>query len=349
MDITFYLVELLRLHDCVIVPDLGGFVTNYRPAEMDLVSNSFKPPVKDIIFTGKLSKNDGLLVNYISETEGVGYLEARQIISEFVDETWSKLENGEKIEFQNIGSLQYDRNEKLIFEPEIHENFLLEAYGMEGFQFPQLERHDGMGSKRVFSDKEAVRPVFSSRKVKALIVGVPILLALIFIPVKKYSWKDYSNTQISSTTTLPTSIMGVPANETAVDSVVKRDTPLQIDSTAIQTAAIQASENQPATVQPTTVQPAVVQPAVAQPEPEKVVVKTMGRYRIIGGCFKLRENADKFLAKLQAAGFKAESKVQPNGSFLIIVQSYSDKSEAMTALNGLRQAEPQSGYWLSVN
>jgi hypothetical protein len=30
MDITFYLVELLRLHDCVIVPDLGGFVTNYQ-------------------------------------------------------------------------------------------------------------------------------------------------------------------------------------------------------------------------------------------------------------------------------------------------------------------------------
>src|SRR5659263_213351 len=62
MDITFYLVELLRLHDCVIVPDLGGFVTNYRPAEMDLVNNSFNPPVKEIIFTGKLSKNDGLVV-----------------------------------------------------------------------------------------------------------------------------------------------------------------------------------------------------------------------------------------------------------------------------------------------
>ena len=138
MDITFYLVELLRLHDCVIVPDLGGFITNYRPAEMDLVSNRFSPPVKDIIFTGKLSKNDGLLVNYISETEGVGYLEARQIISEFVDEIWSKLENGETIEFQNIGTLHFDRNEKLIFEAKVHENFLLDAYGMRDSSFRNL-------------------------------------------------------------------------------------------------------------------------------------------------------------------------------------------------------------------
>ena len=185
MDITFYLVELLRLHDCVIVPDLGGFVTNYRPAEMDLARNSFNPPVKEIIFTGKLSKNDGLLVNHISETEGVGYMEARLIISEFVDEIWSKLENGDKIEFQNIGSLEFDKNEKLIFEPEIHENFLLEAYGMEGFQFPQLERKEIITSKRIFADKEAVRPVFSSRKVKALAIGIPILLALVFVPTSR--------------------------------------------------------------------------------------------------------------------------------------------------------------------
>jgi len=324
MDITFYLVELLRLHDCVIVPDLGGFITNYRPAEMDLVSNRFSPPVKDIIFTGKLSKNDGLLVNYISETEGVGYLEARQIISEFVDEIWSKLENGETIEFQNIGTLHFDRNEKLIFEAKVHENFLLDAYGMEGFQFPQLEHKEIITAKRIFADKEAVRPVYNSRKVKALVVGLPILLALIFIPVSKYSWNNNPGTQVSSATSIPMNIMGVHSPATGVDSVVDKKVAIKVDSVA-------------------------VQPAVSQTQIEPVAIKSSSRYRVIGGYFKSRVNAEKFLDKLQVSGFKSEMKVLPNESFLVIVQTYTDKNEATSALRSLREAEPQTGYWMSVN
>ncbi len=326
MDITFYLVELLRLHDCVIVPDLGGFVTNYRPAEVDLANNSFNPPVKEIIFTGKLSKNDGLLVNYISEIEGIGYMEARLIISEFVDEVWSKLDNGEKIEFQYIGSLQYDRNEKLIFEPEVHENFLLDAYGLEGFQFPQLVHDKIISAKRVFVDKEAVRPVFSSRKVKALVVGIPLLIALLFFPVTKYSWKNNSNGsfQSSSTTSLP-------LNGSLVHSAV-----VIPDSATLHQVSVKE-------------EPAVVQSSVNPVKSENLNIQSNARFRVIGGCFKLRENADKFLGKLQSGGYKSELKVLPNGTFLVIVQTYSDKNEATLALKSLRESDPKAGYWISAN
>ena len=327
MDITFYLVELLRIHDCVIVPDLGGFVTNYRPAEMDLASNSFNPPVKEIIFTGMLSKNDGLLVNYISEIEGVGYMESRQIISEFVDEAWSKLENGERIEFQNIGSLQFDRNEKLIFEPEMHENFLLEAYGMEGFQFPQLERSEIIPSKRLFNNKEAIRPVFSSRKVKALAIGIPIILALIFVPVSKYSRINHSNStvQTSSTASIALNNTLVSSSAPEVKTVpVSSALALKTDTTVLKSKTFQLPAEQ-----------AAIQPSA--------------RYRLIGGCFKQRENADKFLGRLQADGFRPELKFLPNGTFLVIVQSYTDKSQALTALSSLRKTDPKAGYWMSAN
>ncbi len=327
MDITFYLVELLRLHDCVIVPDLGGFVTNYRPAEVDLANNSFNPPVKEIIFTGKLSKNDGLLVNYISEIEGIGYMEARLIISEFVDEVWSKLDNGEKIEFQSIGSLQYDRNEKLIFEPEVHENFLLDAYGLEGFQFPQLEHDKIISAKRVFVDKEAVRPVFSSRKVKALAVGIPILIALLFFPVTKYSWKNSSNGSLQSSSTT-----SLPLNSSLVHSTV-----VIPDSATLHQVSVVKEES------------IVVQSSVNQVKSENLNIQSNARFRVIGGCFKLRENADKFLGKLQSGGFKSELKVLPNGTFLVIVQTYSDKNEAALALKSLRESDPKAGYWMSAN
>jgi len=328
MDISYYLVKLLRMHDCVIVPDLGGFIANFRSAEMDLATNNFKPPVKEIIFTGKLSKNDGLLVNFISETEGVGYLEARLMISEFVDETWSKLENGEKISFQNIGTLQFDRNEKLIFEPEFHENFLLDAYGMEGFRFPQIEHRELISTKRVFVDKEAVRPVFGSRKVKALVLfGIPVLLALIFIPVSKYSRKGDtgSNLQVSSTASIPSNDSAKPSNTIKYDQ-----TPATRDTIRKEVAINN-------------------QTGFKQVNSESHTVQPDGRFRIIGGCFKLRENADKFIEKLRGSGFRSEIKVQPGGMFVVVVQSYSDKSEATLALKILREAEPETGYWLSVN
>ena len=327
MDITFYLIELLRLHDCVIVPDLGGFVTNYRPAEMDLASNSFNPPVKEIIFTGKLSKNDGLLVNYISETEGIGYMEARQIISEFVDEVWSRLENGEKIEFQDIGSLQFDRNEKLIFEPEMHENFLLEAYGMEGFQFPQLERTEITPSQRLFNNKEAVRPVFSSRKVKALAIGIPILLALIFVPVSKYSWINQSNSAIQTSSTA-----SIPLNSPVVPAPAIKIEPDHSDKSVINKTNAIASKS-----------------GISQVQTNQIAVQPNSRYRLIGGCFKQRENADKLLEKLKSDGFKSELKILPKGAFLVIVQSYADKSEAITALSSLRKKDPAAGFWMSAN
>ncbi len=326
MDITLYLIELLRLHDCVIVPELGGFVTNYRPAEMDLANNRFNPPVKEIIFTSKLSKNDGLLVNYISEIEGVGYLEARQIIAEFVDETWSKLENGDQITFKNIGSLKFDRNEKLIFEPEIRGNFLLEAYGMEGFQFPQLQWKELTSTKRIFADKDASRRGSRAGKVKAFAIGIPIVLALILVPVSKNSWnlKPAINIQTSSTASLPINepLVNVVTPKVAVEPIAK---PIE---TKVE------------------VQKPVVKEAIV---PVKEVTAAASRYRIIGGCFKIRENADKFLVRLQKEGYTSELKIMPNGTFLIVVQAYAEKNEAFTALMKLKESDPKSGYWVSRN
>ena len=71
MEISQYIKEILLLNDCVIIPDFGGFVANYKPAMIE--NNRFFPPTKEIAFNNKLISNDGLLINYISEAEGVDY------------------------------------------------------------------------------------------------------------------------------------------------------------------------------------------------------------------------------------------------------------------------------------
>ena len=51
VQLTKYIVQLLHQHDCVIIPDFGGFVAQYKPATLDRVTGFSSPPSKQILFT----------------------------------------------------------------------------------------------------------------------------------------------------------------------------------------------------------------------------------------------------------------------------------------------------------
>jgi cell division septation protein DedD len=332
MDISAYLIELLRLHDCVIVPDFGGFVTNYRPAEVDLAGNSFNPPRKEIIFSAMLKKNDGLLVNHLSESEGIGYMEARLAISEFVEEAQSRLENGDTIVLPMIGSLKYDRNEKLIFEPDVKENLLLDSYGLEIFQFPQLKHPTLTLPKTSIKDKEAVRPVFNSRRVRTLALTIPVLLALLVIPVKKNGWDQLNPFNIQTSTTAPISLNTAPSMPVVQPSTVEVEEVKKVEQPA--TSTPKSSET----------------PKVENKEAVKTQVPETSskKYHLIGGCFKMKENADKLFNQLKSAGYQSRIDLAPSGNYIVTIQCYSTKEEAIIALKTLRDKEPKAGYWMSV-
>jgi len=61
MDISSYISELLFEHDCVIIPNFGGFICNYKPADIHPIQNTVSPPAKAIYVptrspTGNLSR-----------------------------------------------------------------------------------------------------------------------------------------------------------------------------------------------------------------------------------------------------------------------------------------------------
>ena len=62
IELSRHIEALLLTHDCVIVPGLGGFVTQYVPAYYVEEENLFIPPHRTIAFNAGLSLNDGLLV-----------------------------------------------------------------------------------------------------------------------------------------------------------------------------------------------------------------------------------------------------------------------------------------------
>ena len=59
-DLNLHISRLLLEHNCVIVPDLGGFVAQYSPAYFDEVAGVFVAPSCQVGFNPLLQADDGL-------------------------------------------------------------------------------------------------------------------------------------------------------------------------------------------------------------------------------------------------------------------------------------------------
>ena len=78
--ISFLLCE----HNCVVIPDFGGFVANYESARIDSRSHFMYAPKKSIVFNKSLQNNDGLLVNEIASCEGLTFKQAKKELDKYV-------------------------------------------------------------------------------------------------------------------------------------------------------------------------------------------------------------------------------------------------------------------------
>ncbi len=181
MEFLACIKDLILLHDCVIIPEFGGFVTNYKPAK---ISNSnFLPPSKAINFNNKLKFNDGLFVNYLAKQAGINYMDASKKVKLLVQEINYHLADGERVSIDEIGDLFYNENDQLIFEPAQDNKLNLDAYGLSRFQYESL--YAKKLSRTVSPEnRDAVEVIFQNRSLKKVLIGVPLMIALSFFPIK---------------------------------------------------------------------------------------------------------------------------------------------------------------------
>ena len=134
MNLQEYISSLLKEHNCVIVPDFGGFVANYRSAVVDEFRKKIHPPSKSVLFNPHLTSNDGLLADYVSQQKLIDYSDAVELISSEVKNWNSKMNEGDRIEIGEIGFL-YTKDGKIQFEQSRELNLLLAAYGLKVIDF----------------------------------------------------------------------------------------------------------------------------------------------------------------------------------------------------------------------
>ncbi|ALD20916.1 hypothetical protein AM218_06340 [Hymenobacter sp. DG25A] len=130
MQLSDHIRALLREHDCVIIPDFGGLISDYSPAHIHPVRHTLAPPDKRVAFNQALTRNDGLLVDALSNTLNISSAQARQMVRDAVARLQSELAENHRTELPGIGIFRYAAGRGLDFEYTGTQNLLSASYGL---------------------------------------------------------------------------------------------------------------------------------------------------------------------------------------------------------------------------
>jgi hypothetical protein len=140
MKIEKYISELLYRYQCVGVPGFGAFLCEWQSAQVIVGQSSFAPPKKVISFNSNIKNNDGLLANHIALQEKISYEKALNRIQTQVVFWLEKLENKENLVLENIGEIFSNSEHNFVFKPNTAINYLTDSFGLAGFNSPQITR-----------------------------------------------------------------------------------------------------------------------------------------------------------------------------------------------------------------
>jgi len=135
-----YIRQLLFEHDCVVIPDFGGFIAKYASATVHPVRHTFLPPSKEVAFNEMLRINDGLLISHVAVGEQMSREQATKLIKDFVDYVRGQIWQNQKYNFEEIGILFLNPEQKMEFEPANRINYLNAGFGLPEMSFSQIER-----------------------------------------------------------------------------------------------------------------------------------------------------------------------------------------------------------------
>jgi hypothetical protein len=331
--ITKYVIALFYEHDCVVVPRLGGFLGNYRPAFHDLQNNILVPPRKEFLFNRHLLHNDGLLAHKISTEEGMSYQDAVMLLDTFVGEVLTSLKQNQPFTLPGIGVLYNDKDQVIRLKNE-SANFLLASFGLPVVKcLPVIQRQVEVEETKIIELSAQTEPV-ADVPVKVVAIQrnarakwwvaaalLPIGFYSAWIPMKTSLFSGKGEFHFSELNPFAfvknnPAYSTIPVPALAMDSLIIDILP---ESTEENSATDVSTENwvmEDASTETT---------ELSAPSSGSV----NGSFHLIGGCFSKPENADKFVADMISQGLEARIIDQNGGLYRVAVASFESQEMAL--------------------
>ena len=339
--------KLLYDYDCVIVPQLGGFVTNYKSSYF---SNGLAyPPSKELRFNKNLIKNDGLLAQSIAEDNGISIQEADVSLKQMVEDYLAELNDKKRIELRKVGVLYMDSHRAIQFKPDSSVNYLRSSFGLEPIPLPEKLRTE----RKTIEEKAVVIPIAKSKEVRnkisegSGIYRVAAATLIPFIGMSLYLGMTTgfkSPTEVSPADLFPfewkkdksvyqeRTLRSETADEEDVTAFPEPDGLFQfnfesneVDSLGVWVDLRPAKE------------------VAKKLENENQATK---KYHIIAGCSGEKENADRFVARLKQRGYEAGILDLNKGLHRVKIDSYSEYEIALNDLKKMRDNGIFPNAWL---
>jgi cell division septation protein DedD len=324
MRLEKFVLELLYHHDCVVVPQWGGLVANYRAARLNSVSHVITPPSKHIGFNRNLIADDGLLAHHMGLVLGITHAAASQIIFDEMAAAKNQLHTNGRVVWDKIGTFYNDAQGAMQFMPQDQENFLMSSFGLHPIQL------------------------------KAIRMAPPIVQEPINIPTQqngqRWNWK------YAAAALMPLAIAGglwwaaqqapsqglnwaninpfAPEQQMATYQPLASTTEWRLEPEHFESVPLQIGTSKPNVT--------LEEKIHSQPNKHSV------RFALIGGAFKVKENANKFLTQLKADGFDAQLVQGTSSIHMVAYGIYDSRQEAARAMENVRAAEGKSAWIKSI-
>jgi hypothetical protein len=114
---------LLQSKECVL-PGIGTLHTIHTPASTDAATRRILPPFEEFIFKHEDNSKSPGLVKYIADKKHIDQSEAENLLNDFCKEWKEKINTGEELRFETVGSILKNADGAIVFEKENTFNFL---------------------------------------------------------------------------------------------------------------------------------------------------------------------------------------------------------------------------------
>ena len=306
------LFDLLVKHNCVIVPDFGGFVSKRVSSKIDFDKGIIVPPSKHLLFNKHLTTNDGLLLAAYADENGLSYIEAEGKLKEMVLNFQKELSSGKELIFPRIGVLKRSADGFYAFSQDKEFNLLSDAFGLTKLEFEAVKVNKEEPSvedvPEVDTERITINPdVKSLRRKKILRYAaaaclLPLMMYTFWIPFKSdfftsglisiHDFDPFYTKEVGlyqpNTSTISHETARELRSETA-ENILDDDAAEEViaieNNQGVESMETQASELSEAEVSAS----------------ENVQVPYSKQY--IVGCFSVKKNAINFKNKIAADGF----------------------------------------------
>lgn len=356
----------MYIHDCVVVPNFGGFLLHAEYASIDAISELINPSNRKVSFNQKLNLNDGLLATFMAEELKISYADSIKLIDIELQVFLQKLNDEKRIEIGALGTFILNESNNIQFIPNGRTNFLMSAFGLQPLQLHSnratsvpsahpLEKTE-VSNDRIINEvkvsKKAPRPSKKKRSgIWYTVLATFMIVVLLFnayILLETYPVAPLSNAL--SKMNLSSKFEEFFSSKTSEVKDVKIESPKK---------EVKVEPNKIITQKP-------IDSVVSYPEPQVVVEAPIQSnienhaesnlnqgdsvYYIVVGAFRHNKKATALSEQLRNNGYNSSEVVKPKKYHfkLVTVGSFSNMNEVSTTLVRVQEEMPDAWVCMSV-